>query len=190
MKNTRRAAEVWMDEYKKFYFAAVPLAKSIKFGSVQEREELRQRLSCHSFRWYLENVYPELAVPDVGDREHGSIQQGNVCMDTLGHSKNDTVGLYTCHGTGGNQAWSYTDQQTIRHLGLCLTLPGGRPGTQLRLLPCTNGHDQKWERRAGALRHVLRDLCVDSSSAGGALTAARCSPRARSQRWTFITGRA
>lgn len=31
-RNTRRAAEVWMDEYKEYYYAAVPLAKHIPFG--------------------------------------------------------------------------------------------------------------------------------------------------------------
>lgn len=31
-RNTRRAAEVWMDDYKRFYYAAVPLAKNVAFG--------------------------------------------------------------------------------------------------------------------------------------------------------------
>ena len=31
-KNTRRAAEVWMDDYKQYYYAAVPLAKNVPFG--------------------------------------------------------------------------------------------------------------------------------------------------------------
>ena len=31
-RNTRRAAEVWMDDYKQFYFAAVPSAKNVPFG--------------------------------------------------------------------------------------------------------------------------------------------------------------
>lgn len=31
-RNTRRAAEVWMDEYKNYYYAAVPLAKNVAYG--------------------------------------------------------------------------------------------------------------------------------------------------------------
>jgi len=31
-KNTRRAAEVWMDSYKELYYAKVPLAKAVPFG--------------------------------------------------------------------------------------------------------------------------------------------------------------
>ena len=31
-RNTRRAAEVWMDEYKTYYYAAVPSARNVPFG--------------------------------------------------------------------------------------------------------------------------------------------------------------
>lgn len=31
-RNTRRAAEVWMDDYKRFYFGAVPSARYAVFG--------------------------------------------------------------------------------------------------------------------------------------------------------------
>lgn len=31
-KNTRRAAEVWMDEFKEYYYSSVPLARNIPFG--------------------------------------------------------------------------------------------------------------------------------------------------------------
>lgn len=31
-RNTRRAAEVWMDDYKNFYYAAVPSARNVPYG--------------------------------------------------------------------------------------------------------------------------------------------------------------
>lgn len=98
VRNTRRAAEVWMDDYKQYYYAARPSAQgktfgrsgifiyillnnehshdcsmcfffyyiemklpfSISVGSIADRLDLRRRLNCNSFHWYLENVYPEL----------------------------------------------------------------------------------------------------------------------------------
>ena len=33
------------------------------YGNISSRIELRQKLKCKSFDWYLRNIYPELFIP-------------------------------------------------------------------------------------------------------------------------------
>ena len=45
-----------------------------------------------------------VSVPNEEDlAAFGEVKQGRNCMDTLGHSLQGSVGLYECHGAGGNQ---------------------------------------------------------------------------------------
>lgn len=187
-RNTRRAAEVWMDEYKNFYYAAVPSARNVPYGNIQSRLELRKKLSCKPFRWYLENVYPELRVPDHQDIAFGALQQGTNCLDTLGHFADGVVGVYECHNAGGNQEWALTKEKSVKHMDLCLTVVDRTPGSLIKLQGCReNDSRQKWEQIEGnsKLRHVGSNLCLDSrGAAAGGLSVEVCGP-ALSQQWKF-----
>ncbi|KAF7253608.1 Polypeptide N-acetylgalactosaminyltransferase 2 [Varanus komodoensis] len=187
-RNTRRAAEVWMDEYKNFYYAAVPSARNVPYGNIQSRMELRKRLNCKPFKWYLENVYPELRVPDHQDIAFGALQQGTNCLDTLGHFADGVVGVYECHNAGGNQEWALTKDKSVKHMDLCLTVVDRAPGSLIKLQGCReNDARQKWEQieSNAKLRHVGSNLCLDSRNAkNGGLTVEVCNP-SLSQQWKF-----
>jgi polypeptide N-acetylgalactosaminyltransferase len=61
-RNSIRVAEVWLDEYKDFVYERFNY-KLGDFGDVSQQKEIRKRLKCKSFGWYIKNVYPELHVP-------------------------------------------------------------------------------------------------------------------------------
>ncbi|XP_040610245.1 inactive polypeptide N-acetylgalactosaminyltransferase-like protein 5 [Mesocricetus auratus] len=59
-KNLLRVVHIWLDEYKDNFFLQRPSLKYVPYGNISERVELRKRLGCKSFQWYLDNVFPEL----------------------------------------------------------------------------------------------------------------------------------
>ncbi|KAK6181582.1 hypothetical protein SNE40_009408 [Patella caerulea] len=188
-RNTRRAAEVWMDDYKQFYYAAVPSARHVDFGDITKRLELRKQLNCRPFKWLLENVYPELKVPDRQDVSFGSIQQQSKCIDTMGHFADGVLGLYPCHHSGGNQEFSLTKDGSIKHLDLCLTMTGITSGNILKLFQCqSNNSLQKWERYNDntMIKHAEFSFCIDSSKVDSSgIIAKDCDTTLQSQKFSF-----
>ncbi|XP_002741689.2 polypeptide N-acetylgalactosaminyltransferase 13-like [Saccoglossus kowalevskii] len=121
MRNNMRVAEVWMDEYKDIFYALKPQLKGEDYGDVTERKELRDRLQCHDFKWYLQNIYPELPIPDLKVQARGELRNlGKIgyCMDTMGAN---AMCAHPCHGIGHNQMFSFSWQQKIWFGELCLT---------------------------------------------------------------------
>lgn len=68
-RNLVRVAEVWLDEYKDLFYGHgyhhLLNKNAVNIGNLTEQIELRKRLKCKSFKWYLENVYPEIDAPLV-----------------------------------------------------------------------------------------------------------------------------
>jgi len=54
--NIRRVAEVWMDDYKKYIWERRPDFSRSEPGDIGQQIELRNRLQCKSFQWFMENV--------------------------------------------------------------------------------------------------------------------------------------
>uniref|UniRef100_A0A673YRG1 Polypeptide N-acetylgalactosaminyltransferase n=1 Tax=Salmo trutta TaxID=8032 RepID=A0A673YRG1_SALTR len=136
IKNTRRAAEVWMDEYKQYYYSARPSAQGKAFGSIADRLTLRHKLNCKSFHWYMENVYPELRIPER-DAVSSVLRQGGLCLESLG---SDSLGLAECSkGSGAmrpqSQRWQLVEP-LLRQQDICLAITAFTAGSKVKMEPC------------------------------------------------------
>merc|ERR1719464_2461314 len=134
-----------------------PGARNVEIGDLTSRKNLRTNLKCKSFRWYLENIYPESQMPldyyYLGEMKNDGTHN---CLDTMGRKSGEEVGLSYCHGLGGNQACVYNDEdKTIRHMNTnkCLSTQKNNPN-QPKLMECmpsssyqlwTMGSKFKWQ---------------------------------------------
>uniref|UniRef100_UPI00398E7275 polypeptide N-acetylgalactosaminyltransferase 18 n=1 Tax=Pristiophorus japonicus TaxID=55135 RepID=UPI00398E7275 len=101
-RNALRLAEVWMDEFKSHVYMAwnIPIENSgIDIGDISERKALRQRLKCKDFKWYLQNVYPEMRMyMDIV--AYGTLKnslKSDLCVDQGPATDNIPI-MYGCHG--------------------------------------------------------------------------------------------
>ncbi|XP_056446154.1 polypeptide N-acetylgalactosaminyltransferase 16 [Gadus chalcogrammus] len=183
IKNTRRAAEVWMDEYKQYYYSARPSAQGKAYGSIAERTALRRKLNCKPFRWYMENVYPELRIPEQ-EAVSSLLKQGDQCLETRG--ADDPV-LGECRGHGANrpasQKWELVEP-FLRQQDLCLAITAFTAGSKVKMEPCsTKEPKQRWRPKGAALQHMVSGLCLDSQTPGGPPAITQCRPQVASQSW-------
>ncbi|KAF3821227.1 hypothetical protein GH733_011380 [Mirounga leonina] len=174
LANSVRAAEVWMDEYKELYYHRNPHARLEPFGDVTERKQLRAKLRCKDFRWFLENVYPELHVPEDRPGFFGMLQNKGLkdyCFDYNPPSENQIVGhqvlLYLCHGMGQNQFFEYTSQKEIRYNThqpeACITVEAGTDALVMHLCQETAPENQKFIlQEDGSLFHVQSNKCIQA----------------------------
>lgn len=126
-RNNVRVAETWMDEYKHIFYATVYgksrnfiKIKSLYFdlknvgtkdtypGDLTDRLNLKKKLKCNTFEWYLKNIYPESNMDE--STFLGLFRCGNLCLDYL-DGKN--LEPYLCHFSGGNQLFSYNSFNQI-----------------------------------------------------------------------------
>lgn len=162
LHNAARVAEVWMDEWRDFYYAMNPGAAHVDVGDVSERKSLREKLGCKSFRWYLEQIYPESQMPldyyYLGEMKNAETQN---CLDTLSRKSGENVGMSYCHGLGGNQVFAYTKRQQVMSDDNCLD--ASQHDGPIKLVRCHGmGGNQAWvyNEKDRTIRHVNTEQCI------------------------------
>ncbi|KAK8388591.1 hypothetical protein O3P69_020529 [Scylla paramamosain] len=207
LRNSRRVAEVWLDEFSHFFYETRPSALQQTYGDISGRKALRERLGCQGFSWYLKNIYPDLGAPSKHDLAYGQLQQGNLCLQgaeppkphkkaqkrphqgdkQAGHSGGEaasaTVTVQECtSGEGAGQRWGLTQEGSVTQGERCLTVLTS--GKRVLLYPCAAGPRQRWQRQGRRLQHIASGLCLDSTNAPDA-QALPCRDALYSQQWDF-----
>lgn len=163
-RNTLRTAEVWMDGYKEFVYRSNPDIKKTNYGDISERVALRKRLKCHSFEWYLQNIYPESWIPAkyytlgyIKNRQTGE------CLDMSGKKAGDQIVMSHCSENSEGQVFAFTHRGEIANDELCLDTVMRGPVT---ILTCHHqGGNQQWyyDKTTSTIRHTS-SFCLGKPS--------------------------
>ncbi|CAF0802706.1 unnamed protein product [Adineta steineri] len=192
-KNSIRVAEVWLDEYKKFYYERFNYDLG-EYGDVSSRKLLRKNLQCKSFKWFLTEVYPEQFIPSdaVASGEIRNVLAG-FCVDggTNHHDHHKPVIGYPCHSQGGNQLFLLSELGEIRRDDGCLDYPGGindaNKDDKVIVYPCHGlKENQLWQyKENNQIYHPISNLCMSLSDDSKHIRMSQCDENNQRSKWSW-----
>ncbi len=187
-RNMIRLAEVWMDDYKKYYYATQDRLAPIDVHAMFQRKKLREKLNCKSFHWYMTTVIPEMPIPPQGAKWFGKINWLNnfeYCI--VNDPMDQTLRVVPCEP----QVWK-TVTFTITKTGQFMwndQCIGVRDNTSLVLqtnVECSS-LSSVWEYNAESNLIYLSDaaLCLEADVTAKSISLVACAREKLIQQWKF-----
>ncbi|XP_041040377.1 polypeptide N-acetylgalactosaminyltransferase 15-like isoform X3 [Carcharodon carcharias] len=178
----------------------VELSLRTEVPDCMERLQLRKRLSCKNFHWFLTNIYPELYVPEDKSGYAGAARQRfllhnigtGYCAgyETKWSTGGYPVALAPCSGNG-NQHFEYNSVREIR-FGAIVQFCIDVRNEQVILQNCHRGKkmesEQQWDvQKSGEIIHVLTGKCIEAIKNGTSkdLFLRPCNKYTSQQLWRF-----
>ncbi|KAI6220089.1 Polypeptide N-acetylgalactosaminyltransferase [Aphelenchoides fujianensis] len=174
-------------DYKRLYYVFRMELKNKDVGPLDERKALRDRLKCHDFKWFLDNVIPDKFIPDENVAAYGLARnpETGLCIDTLQRLENK--------GTILLGMFSLTHAGILRRETTCVNVANAHlfegAEKKVQLEECDiEGNQAFFEHtKSGQLKLIRLDLCLDLSNlhAGDDLLFAACDADNRFQTFEF-----
>jgi polypeptide N-acetylgalactosaminyltransferase len=195
-RNLKRVAEVWLDDYKKFFYLSNPERYArIDAGDLTKQFELKKRLNCKPFQYYLDEVATEMLEKYPIEPKYiygGSLMMKSnetLCLGATGFNYEQTAKLYQCskdlQKPNKNSDLFYTFHNTIRINNFndqCLDF------AQLNFLGCHNtGGNQGWRYnpQTGLIKVSYLDRCLTGRGLGQEVYALACDEKNEDQKWIW-----
>ncbi|XP_069572239.1 polypeptide N-acetylgalactosaminyltransferase 10-like isoform X1 [Brachyistius frenatus] len=202
-KNLKRVAEVWMDEYGEYVYQRRPEYRHLSAGDMTLQKELRNRLNCKSFKWFMSEVawdlpkhYPPVEPPAAAWGEIRNMGSG-MCMEIKHFVSGSPIRLENCVKGRGEVGWSHGQVLTF---GWREDIRVGDPihtrkvcfdavshSSPVTLYDCHGMKgNQLWRyRKDKSLYHPVSNSCIDSSPSERRVFMNSCDPSSLSQQWLF-----
>ncbi|KAH9524900.1 Polypeptide N-acetylgalactosaminyltransferase 10 [Bulinus truncatus] len=187
--NYKRATSVWMGNYTRYVYSIYPDMKTLNVGDISKRLELKAKLNCKDFGWYLENIWPELSVFDENVFQWGQVQNkgSGQCLDNDNNLYQDEMPLYLnpCNGSLDYQAFALTREQLLKTSLSCVVAHKVSQGGRVKMEDCIIGSRDKWTyTKDEQLVHQSSQMCLDVMSGHPVLNT--CRVDRYTQQWTFV----
>lgn len=175
VRNSLRVADVWMDDYKEYFFMYHPGKSdsiqvnhfgdsiryvcvdrfSIDIGDLSDRIKLKEKLKCQKFRWMLDNVFTQ-SLMRLGHVKMDQIvnMKSSHCIDSYHGGVEDNLRTFPCSNKPSTtQGFVYykTHQLAIGEslcvgLGNALSFNSQILTFDVSLADCdANNENQKWK---------------------------------------------
>ncbi|XP_047199512.1 polypeptide N-acetylgalactosaminyltransferase 10 [Hippoglossus stenolepis] len=202
-KNLKRVAEVWMDEYAEYIYQRRPEYRHLSAGDMTVQKELRNRLNCKNFKWFMSEVawdlpkhYPPVEPPAAAWGEIRNVGSG-MCMESKHFVSGSPVRMESCIKGRGEVSWSHGQVFTF---GWREDIRVGDPmhtkkvcfdavshNSPVTLYDCHGMKgNQLWRyRKDKSLYHSVSNGCIDSSPNERRIFMNTCDSSSPSQQWIF-----
>ncbi|RWS02502.1 polypeptide N-acetylgalactosaminyltransferase 13-like protein [Dinothrombium tinctorium] len=207
--NTLRTVYVWMDkEYQKYFFMHRKDLLSKDPGDLTKRLQLKEKLKCKSFKWYLDTIYRgKKFMFDKNAKAYGSVRnpKTNLCLDIMNQDedKEIRIGVFHCQEASqeewSNQFFTLTKSGHLRREEACCSATDNK---FVELRTCSDNEEedandeeifqllesQLWKHtKGGWIQNKFTKMCLSTRGVknGESVSLAKCNDSDMYQIWWF-----